>query len=322
LPSENKQADRPLSDATSTASPTNPSVPPVQSTKKLIAGIVAAIVVFTGLAFLALSPLSPFVSPKPPSGPKMIIGQQSYIYACGVLNPDLTATTLGLNTDKNKQAADETYAQAPDNSKVATLDLLKLTGNKAAASDCRLKFNKKTDASTGKTITFDTVVLTLYQFGNSENAKGYFVSLKDQIGPTGKPLASHKDSIYGKPSESASGPAFVSPSILHKNMVISLATPSAGKDTDGHETAQKLDKVASDVIRRIEQGEGVRPRSFNGITSMAGNTFVDNCKSINFVKIAQAIGSQAEFDSSFITSSQSFSPSEKTEKVPAYLLAR
>ncbi len=296
-----------------------PSKP--QGTKRLVAGIVGAVAVFTGVAFLALSPTSPFVTPGPPSGPAMMVGQHAYVYACGVFDADFIAKTLGINTDKNKQAAEESFALAPDNTKDKQIDLTKLTGYKAASSECRLKFDKQTKGEGEERFTtFVNVTLTLNQFGNEDDAKTYFEALKSQIGKNGKNLASHKNSVYGTPTKTTGDSStFIRPNILHKNMVINISAPLAKEDTSGDQAAQKVDKVASDVITRINEHKSAGPKNFNGISKIANHPFVDTCHSVNYVTLTKAMGDHAELDPTFITSSQAFSPVESDGKTPPVL---
>lgn len=329
MPSEDNQADKPLLSETHAATPKTPSAtaisqtpppePRPQSVKKLIAGIVAAIVVFTGAAFLALSPMSPFVTPKPPAGPALMVGQHQYVYACSVFDADFAAATLGINADKNKQGADESYAFDPGNTKDMRLDILKTTNSKAIGSDCNLKFDKQTKPQGDEqSTTFTNVMLTLRQFGNEDDAKTYFASLKDQIGSNGKTLSSHKDSIYGPPAKAAaaSDTIFIRPHVRHKNIVMNFAAPLANEDASGNQTAQKADKVISDIIKRINSGVGVKPKNFNGITKLAGHPFVDACQSVNYAAFAEAIGNEAQLDPSYIVSFQSFSPTANNQQAP------
>lgn len=297
-----------------------PSEP--QGIKKLVAGIVGAVVVFTGVAFLALSPASPFVAPKPPLGPAITVGRHSYVYACGVFDAAEAASILGINPDKNKQATEESFALAPDNTKDKQIDLTKLTGYKAAASSCQLKYDKRTNpGETGKTTTtFDSATLTLNQFGSEDDAKAYFNAIKSQIGENGKALKSYADSVYSPPAAPTSdGGAFIRPNIWHKNMVINVAAPLISKDTTGNRTAEAVDKVVNGVIKHIDNGEGLRPKNFNGISKLAGHPFVDTCHSVNYVTFAKDMGDQTEFDPSYISASQSFSPIENSGKIPPML---
>lgn len=289
-----------------------PAAPAPQGTKRLIVAIIAAVVVVAGLAFLFLSPWSPFQS-KIPFGPKLTVGEQRFVYACSAFDTDLVAKTLGINDDKNKQNVEETYAYAPDNKKDKSLDLLSLSTETSISSKCKLKLDRAFSASADgvQGTSFINVSASIQQYRNDIGAKADFQRAKVAT-PGAKTVAAYPTtSYYGAPAASAEGgPSYVQVNIVHKNVVLHLSAPLSSGDASGDKAAGHLGTIAQDVVKRIDEGEAYAPKDYSGYTKLNGNPLVDACRDVNYVNVANAIGSGTAFDPTLVNATYAYAPTD------------
>jgi hypothetical protein len=287
-----------------------PQLAKLGSNKKLWAAIIGAVIIIGGLIFLFLSPWSPFVSAAP-TGPKLMVGNNRYVHACSVLNKDVVAKELDIKNDINKENTNENFAYDPANTTDQEVDLAKKTGSESLYSRCTLKLDRVQEGSgEEQTTSFINVVVTLEQFPNETKARNAFKSDKQKI-VSPKVLPSFKDtSYYGKPRAASASQTVttVQPKILHKNMIVGMSTPTKGNDPTGEQNANKLDVVAKDLISRIDKHEGDKPKNYNGINKLGDNPFTDACMSINYAKVAAALGNSTQFNTLTVGGSQAYAP--------------
>lgn len=299
--------------------PDNPPKP--KSPKKLIAAIVAAVIVVAGLAFLLLSPWSPLLGAAP-LGPKLKVGSNKLVYACSVLDKEVVGKELAIKLDVNKEGATQNFSFDPSNTKDKELDLIKTTGSESVFSTCGLKLDRVQEGKgEAQTTSYINVSAALEQFADEEKAKNAFNSDKDRAGDDIKTLPSYKDTSYfQKPlTYSKSTPAQVSPKILYKNMIIGLSAPVGNNDENGEGTAEKLDKVTKDLVDRIAKNEGDKPKNFNKANELGGNAFADACLSVNYRKVLLALGHNSQLDVSRTVGTQAFAPNDEGGEAPKQL---
>jgi hypothetical protein len=295
-------------------------MPKPASNKKLLIAIVAVAVIIAGLIFLLLSPWSPLVSAAP-TGPKLLVGKNRYVNACSVLDKALVTKQLDITGDVNKENASESFAYAPANNKDKELDLIKSTGAESIYSTCGLKLDRVQQGEGDKQKTsFINVSTSLEQFPNEATAKKAFNSDKERAKDI-KTLPSFGDSsYYSTPQALYQGlPVLVQPKILYKNILISLSAPIGDNDSTGEKNAAKLDTVAKDIMSRINKHEGDKAKNFNGINKIGGHAFTDACRSVNYFKVAAAMGNGTELDIQNVSASQAYAPDNNGGKSPYQL---
>ncbi|HEX8762534.1 MAG TPA: hypothetical protein VF733_02130 [Candidatus Saccharimonadales bacterium] len=281
-----------------------------QGVKKLVIGIVIAIVVFTGLAFLVLSPMSPLVSPKPPGGPALSVGQNPYVYACSVFDTSVVAKTLGVSGDKNQQSIQTSHAFAQDNYKDKKLDILKTDENPTITSDCRLHLGVADDG--GAKLT--EIGLSLEQFTSSKEAKSSLEGMK--TGSNAKTLPSFPDSMYHAPVSQNATQGYVQASVLHKNLILKYIAPLAAQDAKGEQIATQLDTITKDVIKRIDNKEGLMPKNFNGYTRVGKSPLIDSCQSVDYRKLMETFGNGSQINPWSIGAQHAMAPTTNKGKIP------
>lgn len=323
---ENEQQSQPVVPAAPTPSELTPAAPTLSSTpppkppsspKKLIIAIVAALVVVAGLAFLLLSPASPLFGSKVPAGPKLLVGKQPYVYMCSLIDPQSVGSTLKFNTDKNKLAIEESFAYAPADAKDKELELIKLIGAKDKAdqtvsSDCTLKFdrNYETDRTGKKQATFINVTLTADQYQSESAAKEAFTKGRQQ---DDKALGDFGDKGYfSAPAfrSRTSSVKYVTATFLHKNVVFSIEAPAKSSDAAGTEMAGQITSVAHAITKQVDAGKGTKPKQFSGANKVGKQPLLDPCSSVNYVKVAQAVGSGVEFRATRVLADKSLAPDD------------
>lgn len=324
----------PASPAPSQTSPVTPgsasapgsSPPPTDvsthnGNKKLIAAMIAAVAVVSALVFLFLSPWSPFVSAAP-KGPKMLLGKKQYVYPCSVLNKELVSKQLNIKLDPNKENVEEYYAFDPANTKNKEVDLIKLADTSAVTSICTLKLDRMQEGTADKqTTSFINVGLSLEQFPEDDDASKAFNIDKSQI-KNAKTVPSFDDNSYFGPprvSSQQGGATTVQAKVLHKNILVTLTAPSDDSDSDGTETAAKLEALFKDTVSRIDKGEGLKYKNFNKANEINGNNFVDACGTINFAKVVQAMGNGTELYAPRVNSTQAYAPDNNKGQTPSQL---
>lgn len=284
--------------------------------------VIGGVVVALGIAaFLFLSPLSPF-GKRVPQGPSLLVGDKiAYLYACSLVDTEAVAKTLELNGDKQKQNIEETYAFAPDNTTDKKLDLLKLTGEKSITSDCRLRFdrNYENDENGRRTASFKNVGISVEQYPSDQDASNAFKAAKEQAGSSAKALPSFGEtSFYKQPTESSAG-RYEQATVQHKNVVIEYLAPVKEGDNDGSKLAGQLDVLHKDVAKKIDSGAGKKAKDFSGANKIGKIKFVDACRSVNYRKVAQLLGGEAQFEQSNFGASHALAPEDNDGKSPKQL---
>lgn len=303
-----------LTSAASTPLPTpgNTTPKPPSSPKKLLAGIVAALVIVAGLAFLFLSPASPLNGSKVPAGPKLLVGKQPYLYTCSLLDPQKVGSTFQFNTDKNELAIEESFAYAPADTKDKELELIKLIGakNKAdqtVSSDCTLKFDRQfaADETGKKQASFINVTVTADQYQSEKDAQEAFTKDRPQAAKT---LGDLGDKGYFTPpatQSETSSVKYVTATFLHKNIIFTIEVPAKSSDTLGTQIAGQIASVAHTITQQVDAGKGTKPKQFSGANKVGDNPLLDPCNSVNYVKVAQAMGSGVELRATRILTDKS-----------------
>jgi len=240
------------------------------------------------------APFSPLVNKRPPTGPKLTVGTNPYIYACSVFDAAKTAQTLRVNGDVTKENIQEEYAFDPANTTNKPVDLLALTGNSTATSTCRLKFDRVyvTGSDGKKSASFINVTASLVQFADTKTAREAYDNAKQAVAsPSLKTMASVKDSYYAQPTPSiANGsPIYIRPTALYKNMLIRLSAPLASDDTDGAKMVAMLSTVIQDAQSSIAAGKGNKTQDYSGMTRVGQTPFTDACATIDYRKLATSI---------------------------------
>jgi len=301
---------------------TSPSTNGNKHIKKLTIAIIAAIIVVGGLVFLLLSPWSPFVAAAP-SGPKLMVGDNPYVYACPVMDKATIAKQLDVSSDVNKEGGSETNAFDPANSKDKQEDLAKLTDSESISSGCTVKLDRVQEGSgQAQRTSFINVSASIVQFKNTDKAATAFKNAKARAKDT-KALPSFTEtSFYEKPQALYQGlPISLEPQILYKNMVITLAVPTGANDATGEKNAPKLDAIAKDITARIGRGEGTKPQNFNGINQLHGHKFTDSCASVNYAKVAEALGNNTQLNAQSVSGTQAYAPDNNKGTTPDQIIS-
>jgi hypothetical protein len=284
--------------------PAQNSAPPAGSkgSRNLILGIIAALILVGGLVFLFLSPSSPLSRAKVPTGPKLLAGQNPYLYACSLVDAEAVGKTLKLSTDKNKMAVEETYDYAPADTQHDQLDVIKLVGAKdkedqKATSVCTIKFDRTLapDESGDSVPVFKEVTVTADQFASASAAQEVFKANRPS---DAKPLSGFGDKGYFTPpavlSQNSSA-MYVTAAFTDKNVIFTLDAPSKDGDSSGTTVASQLAPIGKGLSERVAQGEGTRPKNFSGGNKVGDNPLLDACLSIDYVKVAAGLGGNSEF---------------------------
>jgi hypothetical protein len=285
-------------------------------------GLGVVVIVVAGLLLLPFSPFS--LVRGVPKGPKMMVGQNDYVYACSVFDADTVGKEMGLSLDKSKQNVEESLSFDPSNTKDKTVDLIKLTGRTSVDSNCKLKFDRVLDTSEEgeQTASFINVSAFIQQFPGESEATNKFNDSKKLMGSQAKTLASFtSNSYYVTPTKPKSGPTYVQPIIKYKNMLIYLTAPLKSDDQDAKEMAGQLDKVAKDVTKRIEEKQGAKPKNFSGVTKLGQKKFVDACGSINFQRYAKVVGGDIQFEPTSFMATQNYATNNDGGKSPDHLIS-
>lgn len=284
--------------------------------RKLMIAIAAAIVLAVALIFLFLSPWSLFVSAAP-TGPQLKVGDNKYQYACSVIDKSLVAKQLDIKEDINKEGTGESFAYDPANSKDKELDIAKKTDSKSVFSTCTLKLDRVQEGTDkDQKTSFINITLSLEQFPDETKASEAFKADK-QLAIGAKSLPSLDDSYYSKPkAASGSQTLTVQPKVLHKNLIIGLNVPVDTDDTTGDKSAGPVSTIVKDVIDRLSKSQGEKPKNFNGINKIGDNNFTDSCLSVNYAKVAAALGDNTQFNSKTVSGNQAYAPDNSGGQTP------
>jgi hypothetical protein len=267
-----------------------------------------------------LSPWSPFVGAVP-KGPKLTLGNKAYIYPCSVIDKALVAKQLDIKLDTNKENVEQRYAIDPSNTTDKEVNLTKKAGTLAVNSICNLKLDRVQEGE-GKeqTTSFINVSVSLEQFEDDGKAKEAFDGDKKAI-KDAKLMPAYRDTSFFAPAQATQdgGPVLVRPKVLHKNLLISFSVPVEDDDTDGTKTVVQLEPIVKDITSRVDKGEGLEPKNFNGVNKLKDQTFVDSCMSVNYAKIVAAMGNGTELYAPAVASTQAYAPTDNKGQTPEQL---
>lgn len=279
----------------------NPSSEPFSpggSHKKLLGGIIAAVVIVAGLAFLFLSPLSPLTSNRVPTGPQLLVEKNPYHYACALIDNTLLGEALNKDTSIDKQAIIETSAFAPANTADKELNILKTSDEEAATSSCRLLLDRKTETDSDgipRTTSVEVLVQAL-QYDTESSAKSAFSDSKKVAASSEKLEGFDDKGYYTAPAgRDNSGARYVKAYFWHKNIVFELEAATKQDDASGSKLAGGMAQLGQDIIKRMDKGQGTSIPERTGIARIGDTPFIDACTSPDYVKVTQALSGGVEF---------------------------